>query len=116
MDGDLFMRTGEDFGLGVLAVIDKGFMDAAERRSAVHRQIVEIERLEHIDHEIAAARCLIHGILRGRQGLDRDLRRPGNGRLEVLLWRGNLRTGRKRRSSRRPDEARTAPRLTLNTS
>ena len=44
-DGNLFMRTGKDFGLGVLAVIDKGLMDAAERRGAVHRQIVKIERL-----------------------------------------------------------------------
>ncbi len=60
MHRDLLVRTGEDLGLRVLGVVDDRLMQAAEARGAVHRQIVDVERLEDVDHEVAAARRLCH--------------------------------------------------------
>ena len=53
--GDFLVRTGDDFGLAVAAMIDQRLVEAAEARGAIHREIVDIERLEHVHHEIAAA-------------------------------------------------------------
>ncbi len=105
VDGDLLVRAGEDFGLRVLSVVDEGFVDAAECRGAVHREIVEIERSQHVDHEIAAARGLIHRVLGGRQRFDRNLLRPGNGGLEIRFGRGHLRARRNRGERGGADEA-----------
>jgi hypothetical protein len=71
VDRDLLMRTGDDLGLGVAAVVDQRLMQAAEARGAVHREVVDVERLEHVDHEVAAARGLVDRIGRRRHRIRR---------------------------------------------
>ena len=117
VDGDLLVRAGEDFGLVVAAVVEHGLVQAAEARGAVHRQIFDVERLEHVDHEVAAARGLVDRILDRRHGLGRDLPRPGNGGLSASAarpaarWRPAARPRRRRRQAapfrklRRADQA-----------
>ncbi|GCC49418.1 hypothetical protein chiPu_0033577, partial [Chiloscyllium punctatum] len=75
MHRDLFMRAGDDLGLLVAAMIDDRLVQAAEARRAVHREILDVERLEHVDHEVAAARGLIDRICRRRHRIrSRELR------------------------------------------
>ena len=100
VDGDVLVRAGEDFGLGVACVVDDGFMQAAEARGAIHRQIVDVERLEDVDHEVAAARGLLRRVLRRRLRVGGNLPRSGRGGFEVGLGRGGnvrRRGGRQRR-------------------
>ena len=75
VDGDVLVHAGDDFRLVVAAVIDDGFMQAAVARRAVDRQIFDVERLEHVDHEVAAARGLIHRVLAGAM-------------VSAAIWRG----------------------------
>ena len=75
-DGDVLVHAGDDFGL-VAGVIDDGFVQAAKARSAVDGEIFDAERLEHVDHEIAAAGRLIYRILDRRHRLRRHLPRTG---------------------------------------
>ncbi len=103
---DLLVRAGENFRLDVAAVVDDGLVQAAEARGAVHREIVDIQRLEHVDHEVAAAGGLGHGIALRRQGFHRDLDRARSRRLHVCTWRVDtwridLGVGRDRRRQRR---------------
>jgi hypothetical protein len=90
VDGDLLVRAGEDFRL-VAAVVDDRLVQAAEARGAVHRQVVEVEGLEHVDHELAAARGLVHRVGGRRQALGRRQPGPGHGGLEVGAGRCRLR-------------------------
>jgi len=106
LDRDLLVRAGEDFGLGVLSVVDQRFVDAAEARSAGHRQIIEIERLEHIDHEVRAGRCLRHRVPHGRQRVGRDLLGPRHGGFGIGPRHSDLRLGGARRQRRGADQAR----------
>ena len=62
VDRDFLVRAGEDFRLDVVAVVEDRLVQAAEARRAVHRQVVDVERLEDVDHEVAAARGLRHRI------------------------------------------------------
>ena len=48
------MRAGEELRHLVVAVVDQRLVDAAEARSAVRRQIFDVERLDDIDHEVGA--------------------------------------------------------------
>ena len=105
-DRDLLMRTGEDLGLGIVAVIDHGFLDAAEARRAIDRAVVHVERLEHVHHEVAAAGGLRHRVFRGRLGLGGDQPRSWHGGLEIGLGRGDLRVGGGRGQRRGADQAR----------
>ncbi len=105
-DGDLLMGAGEDLGLGIVAVIDHGLLDAAEARGAIDGAVIHVERLEHVHHEVAAARGLRHRILRRRERLGRDLLRAGRGGLEIGPRRGDLRLGGGRRQRRGADQAR----------
>ena len=75
--GDFFMHASDHFGLGVAAVIDQRFVQAAIARGRRHGDVFEIQRLHDIDHEVAAARGLLDriGIRRQRLG-QRD---PGRG-------------------------------------
>ena len=52
------MRAGEEFRLLVAAVIDQGFMQAAETLRGIARDIFDIERLDDIDHKVGAGRRL----------------------------------------------------------
>ena len=104
-DRDFLVRTGENLRLDVAAVIDDGFVETAEARGAIHREIIDIQRLEHVDHEIAAARRLGHRIALRRQGFHRDLDRAGARRLgggeERLGRRIDLGLGSRGRQRRR---------------
>ena len=95
MDGDILVHAGDDFRF-VVAVIDDGFVQAAVARSAIDRQIFDAERIEDIDHEIAAARGLIHRIGRRRHGLGGDLPWTRNGSLAYLRVSGEGVDGRRR--------------------
>ena len=53
-DADFLMRHGEELRHLVLAVVDQRFMQAAEARGAVRRQILDVERSDHVDHEVGA--------------------------------------------------------------
>ena len=57
-EGNLLVRAGDDLGPLVHAIVDDRFVQSAEVRRGVHRQIIEVERLEHVDHEIPATRAL----------------------------------------------------------
>ncbi len=51
-DGGFFMHAGDEFGLLVAAVIDDGFVDAAAGGGRVAEHEIDVERLQHIDHEV----------------------------------------------------------------
>src|SRR5215469_1334785 len=95
MDGDILVHAGDDFR-PVVAVIDDGFMQAAVARSAIDRQVFDAEGVEHVDHEIAAARGLIDRIGGRRQGLRGDLPWTRNGSLARLRGGGDGVGGRRR--------------------
>src|SRR4029077_1332474 len=50
---DFLVRAGEDLWLRIATMIEHGFVQSAETGRAIHRQIVDVERLEHVDHEIS---------------------------------------------------------------
>ncbi len=88
MDRGVLVHAGDDFGLGVAAMIDDGFMQAAVARRAIDHQIIDVERLQHIGHEVAAARRLIHRILDRRHRLDGGLQRTGQRGFQLVLGSG----------------------------
>jgi hypothetical protein len=101
---DFLVRAGENLRLDVAAVVDDGFVQTAEARGAVHRQVLDVQRLEHVDHEVAAARGLGHRVALRWQRFHRDLDRAGgrgfqggNGRLERRI---DLGIGDRRRQRR----------------
>jgi hypothetical protein len=77
MDSDVLMHAGDDFWL-VIAVIDHRFVQAAVARRAIDRQIFDAERIEHINHKVAAARGLIHRVVRRQHGFGGSLQRAGD--------------------------------------
>ena len=111
-DRGFLMRAGEELRHLVAAVVDQRLVDAAEARSAVRRQIFDVERLDDIDHEIgagdaadaiavglaalpvsAAIVCAVGGSADGRRAARGA---GGNGRIR------GLRRHRARRRRRRP--------------
>jgi hypothetical protein len=48
------VQHGQDLGLPVAAVIDDRFVQAFESRAGIHGDVVEIERLQHVDHVVGA--------------------------------------------------------------
>jgi len=112
VDGDVLVYAGDDFGL-VVGVIDDGFVQAAVALSAIDRQILDAERVEHVSHEVAAARRLIHRVVHRRHGLGRDLPRAGDGGLQFRLRSGRYRVGGDRRRDRGSgaDEAHTLQKI-----
>jgi hypothetical protein len=60
-DRGFLVQAGEELGLGVAAVIDQRFVQAAEARPRVGRDVFEAERLDDVDHEIRA-RPLDHDV------------------------------------------------------
>ena len=98
---DLFVRAGEDFGFGIAAVVEHRLMQTAETRRAIHRQIFNVECLEHIDHEIAATGGLRHRVFHWRHVLGCGESRPGRRGLGAWLRQtGNRRVGGNRRGQR----------------
>ena len=52
------VHAGEELGHAVAAVIDQRLMDGAKTRGAVGGQVFDVERLDHIDHEVRARLAL----------------------------------------------------------
>jgi hypothetical protein len=65
------MRAGEEFGFFVAAVIDQGFVQAADAVRRIARHVVDIERFDDIDHKVGGGRAF---------GLHRYAWRSGFGR------------------------------------
>ena len=53
-DGRLLVHAGEELGLRVLPVVDERLVDAAEARARIGRDVLEVERLDDVDHEVGA--------------------------------------------------------------
>ena len=53
-DRGFLVRAGEELRHLVAAVVDQRLVDAAVARRAVGRQILDVERLDDIDHEVGA--------------------------------------------------------------
>ena len=86
-DGRFLVAAGKELGRLVVAVVEDRLVDAAEARAGVRRNVFEVERLEDVQHEVAARPA-------GRTRLDLDhrvdladphRRRGGPG---PLGWRG----------------------------
>ena len=96
----LFVAAGEELGTPVAAVVDERFVQPAEARARVRADVVEPERLEHVDHEVGAAALVFaqHLDVGRRRGFGRQRhRRPG-------FWR--LATGGGGRGRKAPPTAR----------
>ncbi len=52
--GGLFMAAGDEFGILVAAIVDDGFVQAAEARSGIGADVLDAQRLDDVDHEIGA--------------------------------------------------------------
>ena len=59
----LFVQAGDELGRCVAAVVDDRLVDAAEARAGIGGDELEVQRLDHVDHEVAAGSV-------GRQDLD----------------------------------------------
>ena len=72
-DRGFLVHAGDELRLGIPAVVDQRLMQAAEARSGVGIDIVDIERLDHVHHEVGAgaARNRLH--LGDDVGFERDL-------------------------------------------
>ena len=68
-DAGLLVHAGEEFRHRVLAVIDQRLVDAAIARGRIGRQVFDVERLDHVDHEIGTGRAVVVRRQRRRAGL-----------------------------------------------
>jgi hypothetical protein len=50
----LLMQHRQDLGFAVAAVIDQRFVQALERGAGIDGDVVEVERLQHVDHVVRA--------------------------------------------------------------
>ena len=88
-DRRLLVQAGDELRLRVVAVVDDRFVDTAEARARVRGDVLEVERLEHVDHEVAAGPIDRDGfVIAGRVGF---AWRNGRGRWRLRRRRG-LRT------------------------
>ena len=46
------MHHGEQFGPLVVTVVDERLMEAAAARGRIGGDVVELERAQHVDHEV----------------------------------------------------------------
>ena len=91
-----FVAAGKPLRALVAAVVDQRFLQAAEARSWIRRAILDAERLDDVHHEVRA-RLLVSGdfhgaatfsgrglpgLLRRRERLCYQTRRPGSGALQ----------------------------------
>jgi hypothetical protein len=100
------VAAGNELGLGVVAVVDDRLVNAAEARAGIGGDELEVQRLDHVDHEVAAgpvggedlnvaagidlARCdgcaglsgwrPLRGLSRGGGRAGTECRRAGDGR------------------------------------
>ena len=88
-DADLLVHDGDQFGLGVFPIMNNRLVQTAYRSPGIDGDIVEIQRLEDVDHEIGT------GIGDG------DRRRLRSGVGASIFRRGRARRTRGRRDRRR---------------
>jgi len=48
----LLVHAGEELGFAVAAVVDQRFVQAPEARARIRRDVLEVERLDDVDHEV----------------------------------------------------------------
>ena len=53
-DRRFFVTGGKEFGLRIVAVVDKGFVQAREAGARIRHDILEIKLLQHVDHVVRA--------------------------------------------------------------
>ena len=53
-DGGFLVHAGEEFRHLVVAVVDQQLVQRAETRGAVRRAVLDVERLDDVDHEVGA--------------------------------------------------------------
>ena len=103
----LFVAAGDQLGLGVPTVVDDRLVQAAKARPGVGADVVEVQRLEDVDHVIGPAALVVrqHLHLGGR----RRFRRRGHHRCRAgagsgsgfRRWRRRLSAGQLRRAHER---------------
>ena len=101
-DRRLLVAAGDELRRRVAAVVDERLVDAAEARAGVGRDVLEVERLEDVDHEVAARPI-------GRQRLDAPPDRLRAARR--ARWPEPARRAGGRRASRLRAASHRAPRL-----
>ena len=67
-DRNFLVGAGEEFRALVAAVVDQRLVQAAKARRRIGGHVFEAERLDHVDHEIAAALAEGERLQRGRRG------------------------------------------------
>ena len=98
-DRGFLVRAGEVFRHLVAAVVDQRLVDGAEAGGAVRGAVFDVERLDHVDHEVRAGDAADPGQLLRRCGLGRRHVHVGRER----RWpprRLRIRQGRRRRAVR----------------
>ena len=68
----LLVAARQELGLGVAAVVDDGLVQTAERGARVGGHILQVERLEDIDHEVRAGAIGVVFLRRRRRGAGFD--------------------------------------------
>src|SRR6476469_114100 len=63
------MAAGDELGLGVVAVVDDRFVNTAETRAWIRGDELEVQRLDHIHHEVSA-RAIGREYFDGACGID----------------------------------------------
>ncbi len=86
-DRRFFVGAGDEFRLLVAAVVDQRLVQGAEARSRVGDDIVDVEGLDHVDHEVRSI---------GTMGLRQFLRDAGLGRDHAGIGPQRGRTPRRR--------------------
>ncbi len=84
-DRGLLVHAGEELGHPVAAVVDQRLVDGAVAGGAVGRQVLDVERLDDVDHEVGPgdafdARQLARRLGLGRCNLHRRRQRGGHAR------------------------------------
>jgi len=100
MDRNFFVRAGDNFRLGVAAVVDHCLVETAEARGTVHGEVVNVEGLEHVDHEVAATRALVDRVWCRRHGFGGGKLRSGRLGLRPLSGAARDRGGCRPRCER----------------
>jgi hypothetical protein len=99
----LFVQAGEELRHRVVAVVDDRLVDAAEARAGIRRHVLEVQRAQHVDHEVAARTVGgEHLVVGERIGLARrDGSSPGAGRCPRRSLGSGVERARARHEGRR---------------
>ena len=70
--GGFLVHAGKEFRLGVLAIVDQRLVQPAEARCRIRRQVIYVQRLDDVDHEVGTVRRL--GVRQRRRHSSLDCR------------------------------------------